>query len=482
MGTHTMDSRLISLSVLLLFLPQDVFPMDAAEVQVCGSDWEDSRGQTRSLTIRHPSRHWTLPIKWSFVAQEDWRESGYKGLDTNKYFGLTKADIDRTREAIKYIEDRTCIRFKEVNPNKDDDWMLVRRVAQAPIGASDRTPSKDFRCLFGGGANRLGAFNDPPPRKSDWIRYKLYGIYKAIDRSTDKCFSGATATTGMGRPARLSLHLATPKLSLMVHELLHIIGLSHTQHRRDAKDHIQVQWQNIEKWAQFTYIPYTNSRYYETYKIPYDCNSIMHYSPRAFSKNGRPTMKAIHPEKCKLKYNADMSEYDKQFVQEMYKKQCSVTQGRLCGDLDIGVNTVCADCGRKVVALTNTAEECRDICYNRQSCKHWIWHTHQAGGWSKQCMLIDRLEGINKVKDTNTVSGACKESQPPPNGRLCDHDIGVNTVCADCGRKVVALTNTAEECRDICYNRQSCKHWIWHTHQAGGWSKQCMLIDRLEGI
>merc|ERR1711962_754337 len=303
MGTHTMDSRLISLSVLLLFLPQDVFPMDAAEVQVCGSDWEDSRGQTRSLTTTHPSRHWTLPIKWSFVAQEDWRESGYKGLDTNKYFGLTKADIDRTREAIKYIEDRTCIRFKEVNPNKDDDWMLVLRVAQAPIGASNWTPSKDFRCLFKGGANGLGAFNEPPPSQSDWIRYKLYGIYKAIDRTKSKCFRGAAASTGTGQPAHLLLHLVTPGLPLLVHELLHIIGLEHTQHRRDAKDHIKVQWQNIKEWAHGSYRRYPNSRNYKTYNIPYDCSSIMHYAPSFFSKNGRPTMKAINPEKCKLKYN-----------------------------------------------------------------------------------------------------------------------------------------------------------------------------------
>merc|ERR1719167_1257469 len=444
-----MDSSLISLSFLLLFLPQDVFLMDAAKVPTCGNDWDDPILQGRSLTTTPPSRHWTLPIKWSFVAQEDWTESGYKGVDTNKYFGLTKVDIDRTRQAIKYIEDRTCIRFKEVKPNKDDDWMLVRRVAQAPIGANEDTPSKDFRCLFRGDANRLGAFNEPAPSKSDWIRYKLYRIYKAINNEYypwSKCFRGATATTGTGQPAFLSLHLVTPNLALMVHELLLIIGLQHTQHRRDAKNHIEVLWQNIEERGLRAYRPFNDTRYYyNDYNIPYDCSSIMHYAPWFFSKNGHPTMRAKHPEKCKLKYNKDMSEYDKQFVQEMYKKQCSVTQGRLC-DIEIHVNTICADCGRRVVALTNTLEECKDICYNNQDCKYWIWHTHQAGQWSKQCMIIDRMEGVRKVKDTNTVSGACKVPLPPPNG-LCDLNIGVNTVCADCGRRFVALTNTAEECR-----------------------------------
>jgi len=92
-----------------------------------------------------------------------------------------------------------------------------------------------------------------------------------------------------------------------------------------------------------------------------------------------------------------------------------IHSGRSC-DLDIAVNTVCADCGRRFVALTNTAKECRDICYNKQSCKHWIWHTHQAGGWSKQCMLIDRLGGIYKIKDTNTLTGECTGPLPAPNG------------------------------------------------------------------
>jgi len=83
-------------------------------------------------------------------------------------------------------------------------------------------------------------------------------------------------------------------------------------------------------------------------------------------------------------------------------------------DLEIGVNTLCANCGRRVVALTNTAEECRDICYNRQGCKHWIWHTHQAWGWRKECMLIDRTEGVYTRKDTNTVTGACMGPLPSP--------------------------------------------------------------------
>merc|ERR1719167_1890940 len=351
-----MDSSLISLSFLLLFLPQDVFLMDAAEVQTCGNDWEDFRGQRRSLTTTPPSRHWTLPIKWSFVAQEDWTESGYKGVDTNKYFGLTKVDIDRTRQAIKYIEDRTCIRFKEVQPNKDDDWMLVRRVAQAPIGASDRTPSTDFRCLFRGEANKLGAFNEPAPSKSDWIRYKLYRIYKAINNEYypwSKCFRGATATTGTGQPAFLSLHLVTPNLALMVHELLHIIGLQHTQHRRDAKNHIEVLWQNIEERGLRAYRPFNDTRYYyNDYNIPYDCSSIMHYAPSFFSKNGQPTMIAKHPEKCKLKYNKDMSEYDKQFVQEMYKKQCSVTQGNY---IQTGSGSLCPSSQPNIL----TVAECR---------------------------------------------------------------------------------------------------------------------------
>ena len=71
-------------------------------------------------------------------------------------------------------------------------------------------------------------------------------------------------------------------VGLMVHELLHVLGLGHTHKRQDAKDHIDIQWANIEQSAYRQYEPCVEAKdarcsRYTHYGTEYDCNSIMHY-------------------------------------------------------------------------------------------------------------------------------------------------------------------------------------------------------------
>merc|ERR1712002_1421257 len=79
------------------------------------------------------------------------------------------------------------------------------------------------------------------------------------------------------------LHKNKPNdVSLAVHELLHNLGMGHTQKRQDAKNNIEILWNNIQKeeWPQYEPCNITldpKCSRYEDYDTEYDCSSIMHY-------------------------------------------------------------------------------------------------------------------------------------------------------------------------------------------------------------
>ena len=74
------------------------------------------------------------------------------------------------------------------------------------------------------------------------------------------------------------------------HEFLHAFGLQHTQNRWDRDTFIKVNENNIKenKTSQFD-----KCRDCDTFGVPYECNSIMHYPPYTFSRNGYPTIDSV---------------------------------------------------------------------------------------------------------------------------------------------------------------------------------------------
>lgn len=72
-----------------------------------------------------------------------------------------------------------------------------------------------------------------------------------------------------------------------IHEMGHAIGLWHEQGRADRDSYVTIRWENITagKESAFTQNPQSSGDY-----GAYDFDSIMHYLPYAFSKNGQPTI------------------------------------------------------------------------------------------------------------------------------------------------------------------------------------------------
>uniref|UniRef100_A0A7E4V078 Metalloendopeptidase n=1 Tax=Panagrellus redivivus TaxID=6233 RepID=A0A7E4V078_PANRE len=82
---------------------------------------------------------------------------------------------------------------------------------------------------------------------------------------------------------------------IVVHELMHAIGLWHEHMRSDRDEFIKVHYENIDTTyhSQFNKIPDNEST---TYGVRYDYRSVMHYAKDAFGTNSRAlTMETLDP-------------------------------------------------------------------------------------------------------------------------------------------------------------------------------------------
>ena len=112
-----------------------------------------------------------------------------------------------------------------------------------------------------------------------------------IERRGRGCFSGGSVSP-LGESTLSSLKIKkfplNPKsqqaIGLVIHELLHVLGMVHTQKRRDRNETITILYENIlpDRYSRYQYEPCDHC---ETYGTKYDCMSIMHYRSCAASVN-----------------------------------------------------------------------------------------------------------------------------------------------------------------------------------------------------
>ena len=108
--------------------------------------------------------------------------------------------------------------------------------------------------------------------------------------SIDGC-SSSVGYQGSGGGG-ISLGKGCYSTGIVEHEFLHALGVYHTHTRPDRDKYVTVHFENIQEDKKHNFKKRSNEQA-STFGVPYDYASVMHYSDRAFSKNGRKTIDAV---------------------------------------------------------------------------------------------------------------------------------------------------------------------------------------------
>ncbi|XP_020631151.1 zinc metalloproteinase nas-4-like isoform X2 [Orbicella faveolata] len=94
----------------------------------------------------------------------------------------------------------------------------------------------------------------------------------------------------VGGAQLLSLGSGCGYVGVIMHELMHSIGIWHEQSRMDRDKYVEVLWSNIEPGKENNFLKYEHGKL-DTLNLPYDYDSIMHYDRYLYSVDGkRPTI------------------------------------------------------------------------------------------------------------------------------------------------------------------------------------------------
>lgn len=114
--------------------------------------------------------------------------------------------------------------------------------------------------------------------------------YISIESGRSGCWSFIGRIGG-----RQTVNLQNPGcvwIDTVVHELMHAVGFFHEQSRTDRDRFIRILWQNISPGTERNFAIATGT---SPYQVSYDYRSVMHYSAKAFSRNGQDTIQSLTP-------------------------------------------------------------------------------------------------------------------------------------------------------------------------------------------
>jgi len=156
--------------------------------------------------------------------------------------------------------------------------------------------------------------------------YKKYTCIRFVKRTNERAFvsfykgGGCSSPVGYraGRVNRISLASGCWYKGIVMHEMGHTLGFYHEQSRPDRDEYVTILWQNINSKMRYNFNKQTTTNV-DSLGTKYDYSSMMHYGPKAFSTNGRITIKTKDSSKQNLiGRRTGFSEIDIQQLKLMY--------------------------------------------------------------------------------------------------------------------------------------------------------------------
>jgi len=149
--------------------------------------------------------------------------------------------------------------------------------------------------------------------------------YIAFTSKTLGCYSYVGRLGG-----RQELNLQSPdclkKVGVPLHEMMHVLGFFHEQNRPERNSYVQVISDNIKPGNMQNFALYKPG-ILTGFGVKYDYSSVMHYSATSFTKNGEPTIVALHdtPESKLMGQREGFAAGDMRKINAMYKCKVRAT-------------------------------------------------------------------------------------------------------------------------------------------------------------
>ncbi|CAK8675296.1 unnamed protein product [Clavelina lepadiformis] len=301
--------------------------------------------------------------------------------------GLYEADIELTDETKLFLKNN--INTKNMTPlseyfarigrasarslplwnqyKRDDNYIIPYSIA-SNIGAAGRSAIaaaiedfKKYTCIF---------FEPVNNNQQSYIHF----------------YNGGSCSSPVGKTSfrqGISLGEGCWYKGTVIHEVMHSLGFWHEQSRPDRDQYVRINWFNVQPAFRYNFNKLSTQQI-DSRGSQYDIGSVMHYSSRAFSFNGRPTLTTPNGQLLKTQRNG-FSQSDIQQINRLYG----------CQATEIGAGTGTAE----IDAGTDTGGLCRD---SNVRCQSWA----QNG----ECQKNPGYMNINCCESCS--QSACLDSSP----------------------------------------------------------------------
>ena len=120
---HTILLFLVNVKVITLT------PTTRDQILECGFDQLELLEMRQRSWFNGETGHWLNGvITWGFVSDgKDDSVNEENVIHTDEITGLTKSDVETIKNAMKQIESKTCIRFKNEKPLSGQPWLFISR-------------------------------------------------------------------------------------------------------------------------------------------------------------------------------------------------------------------------------------------------------------------------------------------------------------------------------------------------------------------